>query len=152
MSIIPQRAFSRNNHSASIVFSKTERDQNESHKAKMINCSIGGMFFVSEKALNPGENIHIQLSDVSPDPYWPEADNQYFAEVRWCRDNGNNGRNSYAVGVRFIKESCKQCGDKILGNCIDECGLCSECHDQIESFSDDNIKHCISNYLLGNVI
>lgn len=152
MSIIPQRAFSRNNFSTSIEFAKVENIQNKFHKAKMVNCSTGGMFFVSDKALAPGENIHIKLSDVSPDPYWPEADDQYFAEVRWCQENGTNGTRSYAVGVRFIKESCNQCGDKILNNYINECGLCKECHNQVESFSDDNVKHCISNYLLGNVL
>ncbi|MDM8537856.1 PilZ domain-containing protein [Desulfobacterales bacterium HSG17] len=127
-------------------------DQNEIHKAKVVNCSTGGMFFVSDKELNPGENIHIKLSDVSPDPYWPEASDQYFAEVRWCRENGSNGNRSYEVGVRFIQDSCGQCGDKIQNNFANNCGLCQDCHNQIESFSDDNVKHCLSNYLLGNVL
>jgi len=152
MSVIPQRAFSRNNFSASVMYAKTENGQNEFHEAKMINCSSGGMFFVSDKELNPGDNLHIKLTEVSPDPYWPEASDQYFAEVRWCQENGSNGNRSYAVGVRFIKESCRQCDDKILNNFNSDCGLCQDCHNHINSLSDDNIKNCISNYLLGNVL
>jgi len=152
MSIIPQRAFSRNSLSASIVYTKAENNKNEFHEAKVINCSSGGMFFVSDKELNPGDNIQIKLTNLASDPYWTESNEEYFAEVRWCQKNGNNGTASYAVGVRFIQESCKQCGNKILNYYIDEFGLCQDCRNQIDSMSDDNIKNCISNYLLGNVL
>ena len=150
MSIIPQRAFSRNNISGSVMYAKS--DQNEFHKAKIVNCSAGGMFFVSDKELSPGDNLQIKLTEVSPDPYWPEISDQYFAEVRWCQKNGTNGNRSYSVGVRFIRESCRQCGNKILNNYSNECGLCKDCYSKIESVSDENIKNYISNYLLGNVL
>ncbi|QTA80948.1 PilZ domain-containing protein [Desulfonema limicola] len=152
MNLIPQRAFSRNNFSAPILFIEAENTGHEFHKAKMINCSSGGMFFVSDKKLNPGENIHIKLTDIPSDPYLSDFDDQYFAEVRWCQKNGKNGTASYEVGVRFIQESCRQCGEKILNNYSNDWGLCQDCHNRIDSLSDDGIRHCISNYLLGNIL
>ena len=149
MSYISQRAFFRNDHAAHIMYS--DHETVEYRRAKMFNFSVGGMSFEADKALRPGVNIHIKMTEASLGA-WPEDCEYYMAEVRWCEEKEGSDTPSYAVGVRFILDKCRQCGEKITYTDINHIELCSDCNEKIEELSDDKIKHCFSNYLLGNVL
>ncbi|GBC63598.1 hypothetical protein DENIS_4596 [Desulfonema ishimotonii] len=150
MNAFTQRAFSRNHYNAPVIFACCGTE--EYCMGTMCNSSIGGMYFETDRALNPGAGIHIRFVDMAPDPYWPEACDNYLAEVRWCVTKGQAHIPKYGIGVRFIMETCRQCGQKIRHENINCLGLCQGCLKEIESLSDETIRESIENYLLGNVL
>lgn len=150
MSNITRRAFSRNRYRAPIIVSDSATDN--AYPAEMQNSSVGGMYFESDIALQPGTGVNIQLLDQSPDPYWPEACNNYLAEVRWCRKIPGRDTPLYGIGARFIMDTCIYCGRKIEHKGVAEADICPCCLSRICSVTDGRIKSCIENYLMGNVI
>jgi hypothetical protein len=150
MDITTFRAFTRNQSKAPIMILMPETG--ESQKAEMINSSVGGMCFTTEKPLKAGATISIQLVDMAPDPYWTEANNQYVAEVRWCTENSDGITTNYLTGVRFIKEKCSRCNAKIPPNQGNSVELCPACYENYCMVSDGQVRECIANYLSGNVL
>jgi hypothetical protein len=65
----------------------------------MQNCSEGGMYFESAKALKPGEKIHITRTDVFEG---------CRAEVRWCRKSPSATEMLFGIGVEYHDpDKCK---------------------------------------------
>ena len=122
------------------------------HEGEMVNSSVGGMGFIAEQELKPGDGILIQIVDMAPDPYWLEARRDYFAEVRWCKQQNDTPAAPYQVGVRFMVETCRLCDATIYHASDDDEHICEHCRKRICSPSDGTIKECIERFLMGNVI
>jgi hypothetical protein len=148
MSVMNQRAFTRNNFRAPIYFSDPAAE--DYHEGEMVNSSVGGMGFVAARELKPGDGILIQMADMAPDPYWPEARRDYFAEVRWCEKKDDAP--AYQVGVRFMVETCRLCDATIYHASSDDEHICEHCRKRVCSLTDGTIKECIEKYLMGNVL
>lgn len=154
MNIMTQRASTRNAYRAPIHFSEYRAvDGSEDfHEGEMINSSTGGMAFFTVRKLVPGEGIVIKLVNFVPDPYWPEARQDYVAEVRWCVKEEGEQAAGYHVGVRFLVESCRMCDKTILCRSADAEDLCCECFARLDAVCDGSVKECIAKYLMGNVV
>jgi len=152
-SAITHRAFSRNDCESSIMF--TNDNTEEYHKAKICNSSSGGMYFESDHSVRPGSTIFIKMETFGKDVIPDDITNKFFAEVRWCIRKGNSKTPYYGVGVRFINDLCRQCGQKInydldfKPNCVD---LCRNCHINLDRMGEGEFKNCFENYLMGNVL
>jgi len=150
MSFITQRAFTRNEYRTPIHFS--DRSTKELHEGEMINSCVGGMAFISDRELKPGDGILIKMADVAPDPYWLEAKRDYLAEVRWCIKKEDASSSRYRIGVRFLVETCRLCDKTIHQDSAEAEDLCEDCMDNQCSLSDGTIKDCIDKFLMGNVL
>ena len=150
MSVITQRAFTRNEYRAAIHFS--DLLAKASHEAEMINSSVGGMGFLAGQELRPGDGILIKMFDMAPDPYWLEARRDYYAEVRWCVKRDGEELLNYQVGVRFLVDKCRLCDKMIHRRADDASDLCKSCFDHVCTLSDGTIKDCIEKYLMGNIL
>ena len=92
-----KRAYERFDHTAPIKYAVS--DINDYNGAVMQNCSEGGMYFESSKALKPGEDIHITRTDVFEG---------CRAEVRWCRKGASPEDILFGIGVQYRDpEKCK---------------------------------------------
>ncbi|AOY58302.1 PilZ domain-containing protein [Desulfococcus multivorans] len=150
MNVVTQRAFARNEYRAPIRFSRETAQT--IHKGEMLNSSVGGMAFIAEHELRPGDGILIQLLETAPDACGLDVKQDYYAEVRWCIPGNAEEVSNFQVGVRFLMETCRLC-DEIIHPCrLDNAGLCDACREHVCSFSDGTIKDCIENYLMGNVL
>lgn len=151
MAAITQRTFTRSFYQAPVQFSP---NGNGSFQAgTMVNISAGGLCFESDNPVPPGAGLKIRFENCVQDPYWPEACDTYYAEVRWCSEHqaAENG-GAYGVGVRFLMEKCRQCGKSIPHRHEHHVGLCPECYSEISSVSDPVLRSSIESYLMGNVL
>lgn len=126
--------------------------------AKMVNTSEGGMYFESEVEIQPGSDIYITLEDPSPAIQGLAEYDGYRAEVMWCRKlyDKETERSYYGVGVRFMVNTCGQCGETVpykdIHKTLDFLFLCTDCMNQLQGLSDGKIKSALENYLIGNVL
>jgi hypothetical protein len=92
------RNSTRINRSADILLDNPINDC--SYKAKMMNFSREGMYFLSDYAPLPGSDIYIGITDS---PYDTGSD-LFRAQVRWRHklSLGSAGY-SYGVGVRYYR-------------------------------------------------
>lgn len=150
MSVITRRTHTRNECRAPIRF--TRDPGKESAQGEMINSSVGGMAFLAGCELSPGEGILIHLADFAPDPYWLDARQDFYAEVRWCVRAGVGEPGTYQVGVRFLMETCRLC-DKTICHCsVETEHLCEDCFKRLCAISEGATKDCIDNFLMGNIL
>ena len=92
-----KRVYERFDHTAPIKYAVS--DLNDYNGAYMHNCSEGGMYFESPKALKPGDAIHITRTDVFEGCQ---------AEVRWCLKKDAEKDALFGVGVQYHDpEKCK---------------------------------------------
>ncbi|MEZ4528184.1 MAG: PilZ domain-containing protein [Desulfobacterales bacterium] len=150
MSAIRQRAFSRNTYVTSVMYADCGTEKYD--QARMINSSAGGLCLETRKPLKPGTGIYIKLVDLSPDPYWPEADDCFVGEVRWCEPHNGSDTPCYGIGIRFITGVCRHCGKYIQQKNMEIDDLCRDCRNQVERVSDERIREGISNFFFGNVL
>jgi len=123
------RAFSRNYYCSPIRYSRVSSPN--FFDARMLNSSVGGMYFETQQPLNPGDSIFIKMMDMAPDPYWPEARGAYLAEVRWCEKNDKKSDSPFGIGVRFITNTCTHCGKKIEHKGAGGADLCEKCRREL---------------------
>ncbi len=84
------------------------------HASRMYNNSTGGMCFVSDYALHPGEKIFVQLESYSMDVHTTREMEDQWAEVKWCQEVSDiyasyYGR--YEIGLQYVKNRM-QLGDR----------------------------------------
>ncbi len=104
MTIYTNRGYARNYNGAHIMFANSDTDKYT--RAIMYNCSVDGMYFISEKALLPGSFIDIEIMDQPVACKIPGVNGRgYCAEVKWCKKM--SGSKHFGVGVRFFKTSKK---------------------------------------------
>ena len=150
MSLITYRAFTRHKNQSPIVFS--DHSQQEYQAGEMINISDGGMVFLAEHQLKPGDTVDIKILEDTLDPAWLKPNRDYSAEVRWCEKKDGEETSNYRVGIRFMLEKCNVCGKEIQLNAMDEKPLCKRCRDRINSLPDGIAKESIEKHIKGNVI
>ena len=74
------------------------------YKAKMYNCSPGGMYFEADYSTLPGTEICI---GVKNSPYDAAAD-VYHAQIRWRRQLLSGASSyQYGVGVKYCLPDCR---------------------------------------------
>jgi hypothetical protein len=75
-------------------------------RAKIINFSQDGMYFVSDMEFHPGSAVLIQAKNDSPHQKMPENTEGLrqttLAEVRWCRQVSEKPTH-YQVGVKYYE-------------------------------------------------
>jgi len=150
MNSVTYRAFKRHKHQSPIVFS--DHSQQEYKAGEMINISDGGMVFLAEHELKPGDTVDIKILENTPNPSWLEPNRDYSAEVRWCEKNNGEETSNYQVGIRFLLKNCRVCGKKIQLNAMHESPLCKHCRDHISSLPDGAAKESIEEHIEGNVL
>lgn len=168
MSALIKRAYSRNAYEAPIMFSNC--DTENYYHAKLYNRSLGGMYFESEKALQPGSDICIKMANQSSDESGSEAFNAYRARVKWCKKRSKTGISFYGIGIQYLAKShtaygenvhglsrsCDLCGEKVpseeILNNKDLVSLCINCFNYLEEMPESTIKDSIKEFLIGNVI
>lgn len=168
MSALIKRAYSRNAYEAPIMYANY--DTENYYHAKMCNSGLGGMYFESERALQPGSDICIKMENHSSDESGPEAFKAYRAKVKWCKKIDKSETSCYGIGIQYLAKShtvyggnvhgltcsCDLCGEKVPSGEIleneDFVCLCINCFNYLEELPEGNIKESIKQFLIGNVI
>jgi len=149
------RAYSRNECDVPIKYALYDTERY--YEANMCNKSDGGMYFETDHAPTQGNDIWIKLPECNTADCDPAACDGYRGEVMWCRKlRGGNGKSRYGIGVRFIVNTCDQCGGNFRYRDIHKADnflmLCSDCSGHLSSISGKKLKGTMENYLMGNVI
>ena len=81
-------------------------NMHDSARAKIINFSQDGMYFVSDMEFHPGSAVLIKAKNDSPHQKMPENTEGLrqttLAEVRWCRPASEKPTH-YQVGVKYYE-------------------------------------------------
>ena len=168
MSTLIKRSYSRNSYEVPIMYANY--DTENYYNAKMYNSGLGGMYFESERALQPGSDICIKMATHSFGKSEPEAYKAYRARVKWCKKRSKTGISCYGVGIQYLAKShtvyggnvhgltcsCDLCGEKVASEEIleneDFVYLCINCFNYLEDLPEGKIKESIKEFLIGNVI
>ena len=168
MSALIKRAYSRDAYAAPIMYANYDTDNY--YHAEMYNSGLGGMYFESEKAIQPGSEICIKMVNYKPDKSGPESFKAYRARVKWCKKTRKKGISCYGIGIQYLAKSHSVYGGKVHGlTCsCDLCGekmpceeifvngdlvcLCINCFNYLKDLPEGKIKERIKEFLIGNVI
>jgi len=81
-------------------------NQNQFHKAKLLNCSEGGVYLETYKAPLSGATILIKrlypTEEKGSDQYYAGHREITLAEVRWCREIKDTNGCHYRVGASYL--------------------------------------------------
>jgi hypothetical protein len=168
MPTLKKRAHSRNAYEAPIMY--TNYDTENYCPAKMYNTSLNGMYFESERALQPESDICIKMVTHLSEETEPEACKACRARVKWCQKIDKSGISCYGIGIQYLAKShtvdggkvhglsctCNLCGEKVPSDEIleieDFVYLCHSCFNYLEGLPEGQIKESIKEFLIGNVI
>ena len=168
MTTLLKRVYSRNPHEAPIMY--TNYDTENYYNAKMYNSSLGGVYFESERALQPESDICIKMVTHSSEESGLEDCKDCRARVKWCEKRNKSGISCYGIGIQYLAKSHTVCGGKVHGlSCsCDLCGekvpseeilesedlvyLCSSCLNYFEDLPEGKIKESVKEFLIGNII
>ncbi len=92
----------------------TNRNADFYSETRLNDLSKGGMSFASDFPLQPGTDIFIELKDSLTAHGWIHPNNQYLAEVKWCRKNLNVETPSYNIGVKYYEKFWEKSYDEGL--------------------------------------
>lgn len=82
-----------------IIFSEV-KGAKKYQNVKMYNYNTAGIFFESNDALNPGDEIIIEVSNYFPGPAVPDGSDSFRAEVKWCNEIPD--ADAFAIGTEII--------------------------------------------------
>ncbi len=94
---VEQRNYKRIPYQVPVIYSGAESEAYYHGKAG--NYSMTGIQFESEVPLQQGSDIDIKLLDSAPGFNGPQANDDYRAEVIWCKEKPDESQ--YDIGVRF---------------------------------------------------
>ncbi len=110
MSAKTERLYSRNHHEAPILV-LTERNyagyMKEKHYyayAQMYNCDKGGVYFETDHAIQPGQNVSIKIVESSS-----KAEKNsgacivHYASVKWCKEMEGAPDTRYGMGAQILE-------------------------------------------------
>jgi hypothetical protein len=168
MTTLHKRAYSRNPHEALILY--TNYDTENYYNAKLYNSSQGGVYFESERALQPESDICIKVvTHLSEEP-GSEVCTACRARVKWCEKRNKSGISCYGIGIQYLAKSntlyggkvyglscsCDLCGEKVPSDEIIEIEdlvyLCNSCFNYFKDLPEGKIKESVKEFLVGNVI
>ena len=168
MSELQKRVHSRDALEAPIMY--TNYDTENYCPAKMYNTSLNGMYFESERALQPESDICIKMVTHSSEEPGSEACKAFRARVKWCEKRNKGGISCYGIGIQYLakshtvyggkvhglKCSCDLCGEKVPSEEIfeleDPVYLCSSCFNYLEDLPEGKTKESVKEFLIGNII
>jgi hypothetical protein len=168
MSELIKRAYSRDAYEAPIMYANY--DTENYYHGKMYNSGLGGMYFESERAIQPGSEICIKMINYPSDVSGPESFKAYRARVKWCKKTRKTGISCYGIGIQYLAKSqtvyggnvhglscaCDLCGEKVPSEEIleneDLVCLCINCFNYLKDLPEGKIKERIKEFLIGNVI
>jgi hypothetical protein len=105
-----KRSYSRNYHEAPILVLKKKNYSNYMKEryyyahAQMYNCDKGGVYFETDHAIQPGQNVSIKIEEF---PY--EADQSsgaciiHYARVKWCKEMEGAPDTRYGMGAQIFE-------------------------------------------------
>lgn len=100
-----RRGYERNFVEAPIIFSEYNTDY--FYGAILQNCSLEGVYFESDRPLEPGVDIWVKSSNFSTDVLGTgDEDQSYRAEVVWCKELDKDEWFSYGIGARYYEPLC----------------------------------------------
>ena len=170
MSTSNKRAYSRKTYEAPVMY--TNYNTENYYTAKMYNSSLSGVYFESERTLQPESDICIKMiTQLSEEPE-PDVCKAYpcRGRVKWCKKIHKSGISCYGIGIQYLAESHTVDGGKVrgLGRLCDLCGekvpsedileiedfvyLCNRCFQYLGGMPEGKIKESIKEFLIGNVI
>lgn len=154
MKNMPKRACFRSTYEARIRY--TILNTESYVDARMLNCSEGGLYFETRRFIEPGSDIYIELIDYASDLHHLAPYKGYRAQVMWCKPVEGDEINCYGAGVRFMVNVCSRCGGKFdyldIHKTDDLLFLCTDCLKKWQQMPDCRTKHCLKEYMDGNVI
>jgi hypothetical protein len=168
MSALIKRAYSRDAYEAPIMYAND--DTENYYHGKMYNSGLGGMYFESERAIQPGSKICIKMVNYPSNVSGPESFKTYRARVKWCKKTRKTGISCYGIGIQYLAKSqtvyggnvhglscsCDLCGEKVPSEEIleneDLVCLCIHCFNYLKGLPEGKMKESIKEFLIGNVI
>ena len=87
-----KRAFERFEDQAEIIYGVL--DSGNFSNAKMFDCSMGGMFFMSKYAMEPGTPISIRINHLC---------SIFDAKVIRCMEMAGETRHEYGIGIQYME-------------------------------------------------
>ncbi|MFC1828762.1 GAF domain-containing SpoIIE family protein phosphatase [Thermodesulfobacteriota bacterium] len=99
---LADRKNERHLHETSIMFTCGTDHPYCFYGARMYNHSIGGIYFESKYALEPGEIICFNQANYSLEDYRPDDYKTYRVEVKWCKEISIEEGWSYGIGVEYV--------------------------------------------------
>lgn len=136
--------------------------------ATMHNKSKNGMYLISNQPIGCDAGLYVnRLDSLKQDIY-----RGFYGHVKWCKELKRSGDQDdhFGIGINFVikshhyfggiafmtEYSCDICGENVpFGNMIKTKEFvlqCPKCHDALECYPDGNLKSCITNYLMGNIL
>ncbi len=139
--------------------------------AVLHNSSRNGMYFETSYNIQDGKDVYVKFFNKAPRVNSGEVYRKYQAKVKWCKDiSSDENKPCFGLGLHIISEehiestkssvyystSCDKCGIAILSGEIYKTEnlltLCNKCCNQFKTLPNGELKSCIENYLLGNVL
>ncbi len=140
-------------------------------RAVLHNSSKDGMYFETSCDIRNGKDVYVKFYNTHPQVDSGEMYREYQTTVKWCKDISSiKNKLCFGLGLQIVNEkhiksaesfvdystSCDKCGIGIhvggIYNTEKSLTLCSKCDNQFKTFPDGELKSCIENYLLGNVL
>ena len=106
MTTLLKRFYSRNPYDAPIMY--TDYDTENYYLAKMHNSCLGGVYFESERALQPESDICIKMVTHPSEEPGPEACKACRARVKWCEKRNKSG-NTLGGALNFRSLIIRKC-------------------------------------------
>ncbi len=110
MSAKMRRLYPRNHHEAPILL-LTEKNYANYMKetcyytyAQMYNCDKGGMYFETDHAIQPGQNVSIKIEEYSSEE--DQSSGAYiihYARVKWCKEMEGAPDTRYGMGAQIFE-------------------------------------------------
>ena len=101
-----KRGEKRRTESASIVFSPFSIKNWSARSSRVGNFSSNGMYFMDNRALQPGATIYIRAENISSPKRCNDGSGQLrtttLAQVRWCRPVAEDSGFRFGIGVKYL--------------------------------------------------
>jgi serine phosphatase RsbU (regulator of sigma subunit) len=103
-----KRKYPRHYNTYEIMFSHYHKNPYSYYGAQIQNYSLGGMYFVSNYALQPGSVIYIKKAKYVIESIGPKAKEDNWVSVAWCRRIKDFGDFGYGIGVKNLNPALAQ--------------------------------------------
>lgn len=138
--------------------------------AVIYNISRDGLYFETSCSIQDGQDVYVKFYNEATRVADGEVQREYQAKVKWCREiSSDENKPCFGLGLHIINEehidsiessaecstNCDKCGVILSGKISkteDLPTLCKKCYDHFKTFPDGELKSCIENYLMGNVL
>jgi hypothetical protein len=165
-----QRAFHRNKSNTPARYEEVENGH--FYDSRIVNFSHDGLCLEGPHPLPLAAVVSVNVLEQTPGAFGLEGCRNILGEVRWCKQNGENGGKVFDAGVRVISKKrdisdldsvakpdnflCHLCGDSVLARHVTEVlewvYLCPYCCRHFNALPQGRLKESIERYMVGNVV